>query len=427
MSTLTGDEMMSLAEALWPLNRSLSGSGVRETLKVLRRENPALEVKRFPSGLKRGDWTLPNEWEVRSAYIITPAGKKICNFDENNLHLVGYSESVDMEMDLENLRPHLHTLPSQPDAIPYVTSYYDAKWGFCMTENEARNLEPGRYTVKIDSSKFSGGLDYGELVLPGKSSAEIVFSTYICHPSMANNEISGPVLASAIAKTMSTSSNHYTYRFLFLPETIGAISYISENIASLKKNVRAGFILTCMGDERSYSYIPSRLGQSVADRLGLNVAERLGISLVSYSWLDRGSDERQYCWPGVDLPFASFIRTKYGTNDYPEYHTSLDRLGTVVTRRGLEGSLYFYLELLRQVEVMRFPKSETLGEPQLGRRGRYRNTSIKTHFSRNEILDVLSFCDGQTEASKLPELTGYTTKTVLDALSWAEQEGLVNI
>lgn len=417
-----GNHMMALAESLWPIGRSLSGQGVRDTLELLKTELPNLEIKGFATGERCSDWTIPKEWNVRDAYIEDPSGRRICDYHINNLHLVGYSSPVEGFFSIEELRPHLYSLPDQPTAVPYVTSYYREHWGFCIAHEELEALEEGTYKVVVDTTLSSGTLNYGELVIKGSSNREILLSTYVCHPSMANNELSGPVLATELAKYISGSERHYTYRILFLPETIGSIAYLSRNLDSLKRNLLAGFVLTCVGDERAYSYLPSRRGGTVADRAALTVLSELGIEFKQYTWGDRGSDERQYCAPGVDLPVCSVMRSKYG--DYDEYHTSLDRLGSVVTARGLQGSFDFYSALVDHLEALRFPVIRTIGEPQLGRRGLYPNTSMKGVYEGvNVLMDVISSLDGTLSIQEVAKVAGTNGNVVMEIChSLAEEE-----
>ena len=421
-----GVDMYELAKTLWPINRSLSGSGVRESLDKISSILPDLEKKYFKSGAKKGDWVVPLEWSVREAWIKNPEGDKICDFSENNLHLVGYSEPIRGVFTLQELENHLHSLPGQPNAIPYVTSYYKRNWGFCLSQEQRNALSRGEYEVCIDSTLESGKLDYGELTIEGKSDKQILFSTYICHPSMANNELSGPVLAVQLAKFISSINPFYTYKFLFLPETIGAISYISEHIEQMKREVLAGFVLTCVGDNRTYSYVPSRLGDSTADKLALDTAERLEIKLRRYSWTDRGSDERQYCWPGVDLPVCSVMRSKYG--EYPEYHTSLDTLGAVVTPEGLQGSFDFYKKLVEIADARRYPLAKTIGEPNLGSKGLYPTTSIKgSARDSRALLDFLSSCDGKKDLDEIKEELKLSLSELEDSLKLCLQHNLLSI
>lgn len=416
--------MFRLAEELWPLGRSLSGEGVRRTLDILQRENPMLTFRQFHTGEKVSDWEIPMEWNVSSAKIICPDGEVICDYSENNLHLLGYSMPFAGTLSLEELLPHLHSLPKQPDAIPYATSYYEEAWGFCITENQKKELKQGRYRIEIDSSLKVGNLDYGDLLIEGKSKQEILFSTYICHPSMANNELSGPVLATELAKYVRSLDPYFSYRFLFLPETIGSIAYISQHFESLKTNLLAGYVLTCVGDDRAYSYLPSRKGGTVADRAALAVLTECGTSFRKYGWGDRGSDERQYCAPGVDLPVCSIMRSKYW--EYPEYHTNLDQLGTVVTAEGLQGSFDIYSSLIGYFEKRRYPKMATLGEPQLGRRGLYPNTSIKGVYSHTRIMmDAISQMDGTLSVGEIASIVGAPEEEIQRLCTILSKEGLV--
>ena len=331
-----GSSMFELAIELWPLNRSLTGAGNRETLDVLKREFPGLVVHEVPSGTEAFDWTVPDEWAIREGWIKAPSGELLCNFSNNNLHVVGYSAPVHKTIPLAELQEHLHSLPEQPEAIPYVTSYYNRQWGFCLSEKHRAQLEEGDYEVFIDSDLFPGSLSYGEIVIQGDEPSEVLLSTYICHPSMANNELSGVVLALQLAKWLEAlPSRKHTYRILFVPETIGPIVYLSKNLEHLKKQVIAGYVLTCVGDDRAFSYVPSRRGDTLADKAALQALKHVDPNFNHYTWADRQSDERQYCAPHVDLPVASIMRTKYGS--YPEYHTSLDTLGSVVTSEGLAG------------------------------------------------------------------------------------------
>jgi aminopeptidase-like protein len=277
---------------------------------------PSLEIHEVPSGTKAYDWEVPREWRIRDAYIITPGGKKICNFNENNLHVLGYSVPIRAKMSLQDLQKNLHSLPSQPNAIPYITSYYKDNWGFCIADNQRQDLVDGEYEIFIDSDLFNGALTYAEILLPGQSSKEILISTNICHPSMANNEISGPCVVTYLAKKIESIVNRrFTYRIIFIPETIGSVLYLSRHINHLKLNVVAGFNIVCIGDNRAYSYMPSREGGTLSDRVAIHVLKNIDTNYKAYKWLERGSDERQYCAPGVDLPIASIFRTKYGEYD----------------------------------------------------------------------------------------------------------------
>ena len=346
--------MIKLAKKLWPINRSLTGEGVRKTLKLIKKENRNLKIKSIKSGTKIFDWKIPSEWKINSAWIKFK-NKKIIDFKENNLHVVGYSKSVNKVIDYKNLVKKLHSLPNQKNAIPYVTSYYKRDWGFCCTENFKKNLDKkGKYKVFIDSNFKKGGkLNYGEIYFPGKQNEEILFVTNICHPSLANTELSGLCLLSEISKYLKKLTRNFSYRILFIPETIGAIAFIKQNFNQLKKNTLAGFITVCVGDKGNFSYIPSRYGNNLADKSIKSVLKKNNIKYKKYSWLDRGSDERQFSSPYVDLPFASLTRSKYGT--YKEYHTSLDKIGSVLTQKNLNKSLEVYKKLIHFLKEKFFP------------------------------------------------------------------------
>lgn len=373
---MIGNEIYGLAEKLWPINRSLTGEGVRQTLRIIQKEIPELKLFEVPSGTQVFDWVVPKEWNVNDAYIVTPSGKKICDFKKNNLHLVGYSTPVSLKLSLAELQEHLYSLPNQPNAIPYITSYYKERWGFCISHEERLGLEEGEYEIYIDTQLFDGSLTYGEILLKGESSKEVFISTYVCHPSMANNELSGPCVTTFLAKKLKElGRTKYSYRLIFIPETIGSITYLSKNIEHLKKSVVAGFNVSCVGDNRDYSYLPSRSGNTLSDQIAKHVLKYTCSTYKSYSWSDRGSDERQYCAPGVDLPIASIMRTKYGM--YDEYHTSLDDLINVVTAEGLDGGFNAIWNAIEALERNVYPKVKVICEPQLGKRGLYPTLSTK--------------------------------------------------
>lgn len=391
--TSAGEEMHARAERLFPITRSITGEGVRTTLAMLREELPGLTVHEVPSGTKCFDWVIPLEWNIRDAYLVGPDGRKVVDFASSNLHVVGYSVPVDTELSLDELQPHLHSLPDQPTAIPYVTSYYKERWGFCLSQEQRDRLEPGTYRAVIDSTLKPGSLTYGELVLPGETDEEIFISTYVCHPSLANNELSGPVVATQLAKWVSALENRrFTYRFIFIPETIGSITYLSRMLDHLKRHVVAGFNVTCIGDDRCYSFLPSRNGDTVSDRVARHVLKHHAGKYLHYSFLQRGSDERQYCAPGVDLPIATVMRSKYG--EYPEYHTSLDNLD-LVTPSGLEGGYTALRRCLEVIEADRTYRTTVLCEPQMGARGLYSTLGGK---SVDEVvrrrMNILAYADG---------------------------------
>ena len=395
--------MHDWAEDLFPICRSITGPGVRETLKYVQNILPELKIHSVSSGTRAFDWTVPDEWTIYDAFIADKTGQKIVDFQKHNLHVVCYSEPVDEWVTLEELKPHLYSLPSQPDAIPYVTSYYERRWGFCLTHNQYKSLKPGRYHAVIDSILKPGMLNYGELILPGESNKEVFLSTYICHPSMANNELSGPVVTTALAQWLTSLKKlRYTYRIIFIPETIGSIVYLSRNLDHLKQHVIAGFNITCIGDERCYSYLPSRDGKTLSDMAALHVLKNIEPAFKRYTWLDRGSDERQYCAPGVDLPIATIMRSKYG--EYPEYHTSLDDLN-LVTPSGLEEGYSALKKSIEIIEKNTYPKMMVLCEPQLGKRDLYPTISTKTSNEKVEqMMNLISYSDGDHSLLEIAEL-----------------------
>ncbi|WP_303448773.1 DUF4910 domain-containing protein [Colwellia sp. 1_MG-2023] len=387
--------MYQWATDLFPICRSLTGQGVRDTLTYLQKEIPELTIESIKSGEQVFDWQVPLEWNIKQAFIENELGERVIDFAHSNLHVMGYSEPIDKIMDLEELNSHLYSLPKQPDAIPYITSYYQRRWGFCLTENQRKSLSPGKYRVKIESSLEAGVLNYGQLLIKGKSKKEILLSTYICHPSLANNELSGPVVTTALAQWLaSLADTQYSYRIIFVPETIGAITYLSRHLEHMKTNTIAGFVVTCVGDNNDYSFVPSRSENSLADKVALHALNNSVKSFQHYTFLQRGSDERQYCAPGVDLPVCSVMRTKYG--EYPEYHTSLDNLD-VISPEGLQGGFNILQQCLILLENNHRYQVTVFCEPQLGKRGLYPTLSSMTEDYTDVItmMDFIAYCDGK--------------------------------
>jgi aminopeptidase-like protein len=398
---MIGHEIHNFARELWGINRSLTGEGVRETLDKIRNHLPNLVINSISSGTKVFDWTIPKEWHVNEAYIITPNGEKICDYSKNNLHLLGYSIPFQGKLNLNELKKYLFTLPEQPDAIPYITSYYKEEWGFCLSQNDFDSLKEGEYIIKIDSKLFDGKLNYGELIIPGKSKKEVFLSTYICHPSMANNELSGITVTTFLAKWLNgLDKRDFTYRIIFIPETIGSLAYLSKNHIEMKKKIIAGFNISCVGDNRTFSYLPSRNGKTISDEVAKHVLNWIYPNFKSYTWLDRGSDERQYCSPGIDLPIASILRSKYG--EYPEYHTSLDNLQDVVTPEGLMGGYLAIQKALEIIEKNKTYKLKVLGEPHMSKRKLYPTISTKKIDQEIKLMmDFISLCDGNNSVLKI--------------------------
>ena len=411
-----GQTMYSWIMDLMPICRSLTGLGVEKTLNYIKNLLPDLDIKQVPSGTKVFDWTIPDEWNISGGYISNVDGIRLVDFEDSNLHIMGYSEPVNMVITREELESHLFYLQDQPTAIPYVTSYYKINWGFCLQYEKYLQLGDGPFKVVIDSSLSPGSLTYADLVIPGSSKEEVLFSTYVCHPSMANNELSGPVLAIALAKWLAARENlRYTYRFVFAPETIGAITYLTEHLEHLKEHVIAGWVLTCVGDDRKFSYLESRYADTLSDRVSRTILTETVTQFQKFTFLERGSDERQWCSPGVDLPMCSIMRSKYGT--YAEYHTSLDNLD-FVSARGLQGSFEVFTKCIGLLERNFYWKAVLPGEPQLGKRGLYENTSIKgSAEATRSMMNVLAYCDGSNDTIDLARITGLDTERVLDLLA----------
>jgi aminopeptidase-like protein len=384
-----------------------------------------MKIVEVNSGTQAFDWVIPQEWNVKDAYIADVSGNKIIDFATNNLHLMGYSIPINEILTREQLDSHLYSLEDQPNAIPYVTSYYEENWGFCLSHTQRLNLGDGPFEVVIDSELKLGSMTYGEIYIPGKSSEEILLSTYICHPSMANNELSGPVVTVALARWLkSLPSRKYSYRFIFLPETIGSIYYISQNLQNLKEKVKAGWVLTCIGDDRNYSYVPTRQGNTLTDKVSRKVLESRGFEYREYTFLDRGSDERQYCFPGVDLPIGSLMRSKYG--EYTEYHTSLDNLD-FVTPAGLQGGFEVVRDAINILETTKYWKINTICEPQLGKRGLYPNTSSKKsgQLVHNQ-MNVITYLDGLHDLEEIAGICGISVEEVDEIIARLLEAKLVN-
>jgi len=419
-----GEEMYRWATDLFPLNRSLTGAGNRATLAYLRQILPGLSIHEVPSGTSAFDWTVPDEWNVTDAYVMDEIGRKVIDWKRNNLHLVGYSVPFQGSVSLEELQTHLHSLPNDPDAIPYVTSYYRGNWGFCISDQDRKALSDGIYRVVIDTILAPGSLTYGELLLPGEEKQEILLSTYICHPSMANNELSGPVVTAALARWLqSLPARRFTYRIVFTPETIGAIVYLSRNLPIMKERTIAGFVVTCVGDDRCYSFMPSRRGQSLADRVARHVLKHSAPDYKAYTFLERGSDERQYCSPGVDLPVASIMRSKY--NKFPEYHTSKDNM-TIISPSGLQGAHDILKTCLEVLEHNYVYKATYLCEPQMSRRGLYPTLSRNNAEAWvRKMMNILAYADGTGDLITLADEIGTSAKSCIDYVGQLLEAGLI--
>ena len=409
-----GNEMYALCDRLFPICRSITGDGVRETLRILQSICPAMTLHEVPTGTQVFDWTVPKEWNIRDAWIKNIKGEKILDFAKSNLHVMGYSIPVNQKVTLEELLPLIHTQPDQPDAIPYVTSYYKERYGFCMSQLQKDTLQEDIYHIYIDSDLKDGSLTYGEILIPSTegNKDEIFLSTYVCHPSMANNELSGPAVTIYLAKWLwEKKHRRYSYRIIFIPETIGAITYLSQHLPEMKKNIRAGFNISCVGDDRTYSYVASRYGNTLADKVAKNVLSFHYPEYKRYSFLQRGSDERQYNAPGVDLPVCAVCRSKYV--EYPEYHTSKDNMG-LISPTGLQGAYEVYRDMMEALEYNRKYRIQCLGEPQLGKRGLYPTVSQKgQHDLVAALTDFIAYADGMNDLIDISNMIGVPTKDVI--------------
>tara|TARA_Y100001968_G_scaffold280565_1_gene277199 strand:+ start:67532 stop:68839 length:1308 start_codon:yes stop_codon:yes gene_type:complete len=386
---------------LFSINRSLMGDGTRETLLYFERFFPSFKRISFPSGLKVNDWEIPLEWNVKEAFIEhVQTRKRYAQFNINNLHLIGYSIPINTILKLTDLRKNLHFLKDQPDSIPYRTSYYKEDWGFCLSYEDYKNLPEGDYHVVIDSSFKKGSLDLSHSLIRGKIKDEIMFSSYICHPSMANNELSGPVILAALLEYLNNNypNNYYSYRFVLSPETIGAIAYISKEYRILSRRLRAGLILTCLGDDGPYSIVQTPYQNTFADEIAMAYISSLR-KTKTYSYLDRGSDERQYCAPNVDLPVCTLSRSKFGT--FSEYHTSADNLD-FISNTAMQSSFDQIKNIIDILEGGIYIRSTTLGEPQLGRRNLYRNlsTPLKSS-SEKDRMNLIAYSNGTNSIFKI--------------------------
>lgn len=419
-----GTDIYTLAKTIFPIYRSITGEGVRKTLQILTQECSLLQIQEIPSGTKVFDWEVPGEWNIKEAYIENEQGEKIIDFKENNLHVVGYSYPLDLWVTREELQQYLFTQPDQPDVIPYVTSYYAKRSGFCMSENMRQKLPEGKYHLYIDSAFSNGSMTWGEIVLPGETEEEVCFSTNICHPGMGSNEVSGPCVLTFLAKWLeSQEKRRYTYRLLFLPETIGSIAYIAGHLKEMQENIRAGFVVTCVGDDNNYSYVASREGNTLADRTLVQVLKHHCPEYKAYSYLYRGSDERQYCAPGVDLPFCVFCRSKF--HEYKEYHTSADDL-SFISPEGMGNALEVLKKVTQALEYNQYYRTTIFCEPQLGKRGLYPTVSQKETYAGVRVTqNFLAYADGKKDLLEISELLNVPVEILTGTVDRLLKERLI--
>ncbi|MGZ3459648.1 MAG: DUF4910 domain-containing protein, partial [Archangium sp.] len=388
-----GAELHARVRALYPLCRSITGEGVRTSLRILQEMVP-LSLYEVPSGTAVLDWVVPREWNLRSARLVGPDGQVVADAARLNLHVLNYSMPFRGTLSLEELQPHLHSIPESPDRVPYRTSYYREDWGFCLAHSVRSALRPGQYRVEIDTSLSDGSLTYGEAVVPGALQQEVLVSTHVCHPSLANDNCAGMALCAALARMLGTLRPRLTYRFLFVPGTIGAITWLARN-RERAPNVVAGLVAACVGDAGRLTYKRSRRATAEVDRAVVHVLKHAGVDHEVRDFSPYGYDERQYCSPGFDLPVGSLTRTPYG--EYPEYHTSGDDPSLVRPEKMVD-TLRRYLEVFEVLEGHgTWLNTEPFGEPQLGRRGLYGSVGGKSHARAEQMamLWVLNLSDGR--------------------------------
>ena len=407
---MSDNRMIDLIEALFPICRSITGNGVRQTLAFVQDIIP-LEIVEVPSGTSVFDWQVPKEWNVKDAYIKNERGDRVVDFRLNNLHVLNYSMPINRVMSLNELRPHLFSLPDQPDLIPYRTSYYDENWGFCLSHKQLEALEDGDYEVVIDSSLENGSLSYGECFLPGKSQQEVLISTHVCHPSLCNDNLSGIAVATFLADSLKERDTRYSYRFLFVPATIGAIAWLARNEDKLS-NIQHGLVASNLADPGGFTYKKSRSGCAGIDRVVENVLRASGVEYEIRDFLPYGYDERQYGSPGIDLPVGNLSRTPYG--EYLEYHTSADNL-SFISHDNLRQSLDIYKKIVNTLEQSRYFRNlQPKGEPQLGKRDLYKKVGGETNQKEAQMamLWLLNMSDGKNSLFEVAELSRVDLPTI---------------
>jgi aminopeptidase-like protein len=418
-----GEEIFALASEIYPICRSITGDGVRSTLDHLARHID-LEMHEVPTGTQVFDWTVPREWTIRDAWIKNAAGERVVDFRSCNLHVLNYSRPVHATLPLDELKKHVFTLPDQPHLIPYRTSYYAEKWGFCMAHDRLEALPPGDYEVLIDASLEDGSLTYGEYLHRGETEDEFLFSAHICHPSLANDNCSGLALLTHLAKRLASVTTHYSYRFLFAPGTIGAIAWLARNEHRLNR-IRHGLVVSCVGDGGGPTYKKSRQGDALIDRAMTHVLRHAGMSPTILDFFPYGYDERQYCSPGFDLPVGLFQRSQFGT--FPEYHTSADNLDFIRPEH-LASSYRMIAAALEVIEKDARPRNRLPKcEPQLGRRGLYSSLGGDKDGPAKSMafLWILNLADGRHSLLDIAERADLPFAVVAEAARLLRDSGLL--
>ncbi|MBV8101689.1 MAG: DUF4910 domain-containing protein [Verrucomicrobia bacterium] len=418
-----GKTAYGIIQRLYPLCRSITGNGVRRSLRLLRETVP-LALREVMSDTPVFDWTVPDEWNIRDAYIMNQTGERLVDFRKSNLHVLNYSVPVNRTMSLEELRPHLFTIPDAPDWIPYRTSYYQKNWGFCLTQRQLDQFEEGEYHVYIDSTLHPGHLTYGEFRIQGETDEEVLISCHSCHPSLCNDNLSGMAIAARLAALLENVSLRYSYRFLWVPGTIGSITWLALNEAILPR-IKHGLVLSCVGDRGGFTYKRSRRGDAEVDRAVEHMLTHSGHETNVLDFAPYGYDERQYCSPGIDLPVGCFMRTPNGC--YPEYHTSADDL-SLVTPSALGESLAGLLRVVRILEENQsYVNLNPKCEPQLGRRGLYRQIGgLKEAMGvETAMLWVLNLSDGEHDLLDIAVRSGISFPSVSEAAKLLQEAGLL--
>jgi len=415
--------MYQLISELFPICRSITGNGVRQTLRLIQ-QHVSLQVHEVPTGTKVLDWTVPREWNVEDAYVRNSAGEKVIDFRRSNLHLLNYSTPIRQTMPLSELKQHLFSIPDRPDWIPYRTSYYKDNWGFCLSHNDLEQLIGGQYEVVIDSTLTNGHLTYGEYFLPGQTSDEVLIYTHICHPSMGNDNLSGLSLSVMLAKALTPLSRRYSYRFLFCPGTIGSITWLARNETKIA-NIKHGLVLTGVGDSGPVTYKKSRRGDAEIDRAMTHALKYSGENHTIIEFFPYGYDERQFCSPGFNLPVGCFMRTPH--SQYPEYHTSADNLD-FVQPASLGESFRHCVTVFNILEHNRtYLNQNPKGEPQLGRRGLYRAVAGQqgTYSRELSLLWVLNLSDGFHSLLDIADRAGVPFEEIQSAAQALVEHGLL--
>jgi aminopeptidase-like protein len=418
-----GLKAYQLVEELYPICRSITGDGVRRTLEIIKRHIP-LQVVEIPSGQAAFDWTVPKEWNIKDAWIKSKSGKKIVAFRNSNLHVLNYSTPVHKTVRLEELKPHLFSLPEHPDWIPYRTSYYNENWGFCVPHRLFEQLLDDDYEVFIDSTLTDGHLTYGEYCIEGRIADEVLISCHICHPSLCNDNLAGMALATFLARELGRRDLHYTYRFLFIPGTIGSIVWLSLN-QEQSRRIKHGLVVACVGDGGDFHYKKSRIGDAEIDRIVQNALHHSGFAYKTIDFFPFGYDERQYCSPGFNLPVGCLMRTPHG--QYPQYHTSADNLD-LVRPQFIQQSFDMYSAVIQNLEtntiyINQLPECE----PQLGKRGLYSaiGGSADSKSLQMALLWVLNLSDGNFSLLDISEKSGLNFRLIQQAADLLQSHELL--